>query len=98
MRAARARRWSRPLHAESGRAAGPFRAVNCAAFTPALLESELFGHTRRAFTGAVKDRPGPFSLADRGTLFLDEVTDIPLDLQGKLLRVLQEKVFVPLAP
>jgi transcriptional regulator with PAS, ATPase and Fis domain len=86
---------ARAIHAESARRKAPFQAVNCATFSPSLLESELFGHVRGAFTGAVRDRAGLFSLADRGTLFLDEVAEIPLDLQGKLLRVMQEKTFVP---
>src|SRR5262249_31515303 len=86
---------ARALHAESPRRKAPFQAVNCATFSPTLLESELFGHVRGAFTGAVRDRAGLFALADGGTLFLDEVAEIPLELQGKLLRVLQEKTLVP---
>jgi two-component system, NtrC family, response regulator AtoC len=86
---------ARAIHAESPRRRAPFQAVNCATFSPTLLESELFGHVRGAFTGAVRGRAGLFSLAHRGTLFLDEVADIPLDLQGKLLRVMQEKTFFP---
>jgi two-component system, NtrC family, response regulator AtoC len=86
---------ARAIHAESPRRKAPFQAVNCATFSPTLLESELFGHVRGAFTGAVRDRDGLFALADRGTLFLDEVAEIPLDLQGKLLRVMQEKNFMP---
>jgi transcriptional regulator with PAS, ATPase and Fis domain len=86
---------ARAIHAQSPRRRAPFRAVSCATFSPTLLESELFGHLRGAFTGAVRDRPGLFQLADQGTLFLDEVAEIPLDLQGKLLRVMQEKTFVP---
>jgi len=83
------------IHAESARARAPFRAVNCATFSPTLLESELFGHVRGAFTGAVRDRPGLFSLADHGTLFLDEVAETSIELQGRLLRVLQERTFTP---
>lgn len=86
---------ARAVHALSGRAEGPFRALNCATLTPELLASELFGHVRGAFTGAIKDRPGLFALADTGTLFLDEVAEIPVDIQARLLRVLQEKSFVP---
>ena len=86
---------ARAIHAESPRRRAPFQAVNCATFSPTLLESELFGHVHGAFTGAVRDRQGLFALANQGTLFLDEVAEIPLDLQGKLLRVMQEKTFVP---
>ncbi len=82
------------IHQLSDRADGPFRAVNCATFTPELLASELFGHVRGAFTGAVRDRRGLFELADGGTLFLDEIAEIPLPIQAQLLRVLQEKTFV----
>ncbi|MEL7367438.1 MAG: sigma-54 dependent transcriptional regulator [Myxococcota bacterium] len=86
---------ARALHALSRRKNGPFQAVNCATLTPELLASELFGHVRGAFTGAIRDRQGLFSLADGGTLFLDEVAELPLDLQARLLRVLQERSFVP---
>jgi len=86
---------ARALHKLSPRAKGPFRAVNCATLTPELLASELFGHVRGAFTGAVGTRKGLFELADGGTLFLDEVAEIPLDLQARLLRVLQERSFIP---
>src|SRR2546428_11595742 len=86
---------ARAIHAESPRRRAPFQAVNCATFSPTLLESELFGHVRGAFTGAVRDRQGLFALAHQGSLFLDAVAEIPLDLQGKLLRVMQEKTFIP---
>ena len=81
------------IHARSSRADGPLVKVNCASIPDELFESEFFGHVRGAFTGAHKDRVGRFQLADGGTLFLDEVGEIPLALQGKLLRVLQEKEF-----
>ncbi len=84
---------ARALHAHSPHAAGAFVPVNCAALPGELLESELFGHVRGAFTGAVKDRIGRLELAHGGTLFLDEAADIPLGVQVKLLRVLQDRVF-----
>ncbi len=83
------------LHAESQRSDQPFRAVNCATFTSPLLASELFGHVKGAFTGAVADRKGLLSQAHHGTLFLDEVAELPLDLQARLLRVLQQRRFTP---
>lgn len=82
---------ARALHDSSDRASRPLIRVNCAAIPEDLFESEFFGHVRGAFTGASSDRPGRFELADGGSLFLDEVGEIPLHLQGKLLRVLQEQ-------
>jgi DNA-binding NtrC family response regulator len=85
--------FARALHALSPRADGPFVAINCAAIPENLLETELFGHEKGAFTGAAARKPGKFELAHRGTLFLDEIGDLPLPLQAKILRALEEKAF-----
>jgi DNA-binding NtrC family response regulator len=85
--------FARALHALSPRADGPFVAINCAAIPETLLETELFGYEKGAFTGAANRKPGKFELAHRGTLFLDEIGDLPLTLQAKILRALEEKRF-----
>ena len=85
--------FARSLHALSERATQPFVAINCAAIPETLLETELFGHEKGAFTGAVARKPGKFEMAHRGTLFLDEIGDLPLPLQAKILRALEEKRF-----
>jgi DNA-binding NtrC family response regulator len=84
---------AKAIHYASAEREKPFVPVNCTAFASGILESELFGHVRGAFTGAVADKPGRFELAGSGTLFLDEVAEIPVDLQAKLLRVVQERSF-----
>ncbi len=86
---------ARAIHSNSARRDHPFVKVNCAAIPATLIESEFFGHEQGAFTGATKKREGRFALADGGTIFLDEIGELPLDLQGKLLRVLQEGEFEP---
>ena len=85
--------FARSLHALSSRAEAPFVAINCAAIPETLLETELFGHEKGAFTGAVARKPGKFEMAHRGTLFLDEIGDLPLTLQAKILRALEERRF-----
>jgi DNA-binding NtrC family response regulator len=85
--------FARTLHALSPRQDGPFVAINCAAIPDTLLETELFGHEKGAFTGATARKPGRFEVAHRGTLFLDEIGDLPLGLQAKILRALEEKRF-----
>jgi DNA-binding NtrC family response regulator len=86
---------ARALHEQSGRSERPMVKLNCSAISAGLVESELFGHVKGAFTGASERRVGRFELADGGTLFLDEVSELPLDTQAKLLRVLQEREFEP---
>lgn len=86
---------ARAIHENSKRAEMPFKPLNCAGLTQSLLESELFGHTKGAFTGATADRKGLFEIADKGTLFLDEIGDMPLNMQAKLLRVLEDGVVTP---
>src|SRR5439155_18588576 len=81
------------LHALSDRSDGPFVAINCAAIPETLLETELFGHEKGAFTGAAMRKPGRFEMAHRGTLLLDEIGDLSLPLQAKILRALEEKSF-----
>jgi two-component system response regulator GlrR len=87
---------AKAIHISSPRKDFPFLAINCAAIPESLLESELFGYEKGAFTGAVKNSKGLFTRADKGTIFLDEIGDMPLPIQAKLLRVLQERTFVPL--
>lgn len=84
---------AKAIHAWSGRAAMPFGVISCPSLSPELLESELFGHVKGAFTGAVRDNPGRISMCNRGTLLLDEIGDLPLSLQPKLLRFVQEKEY-----
>ena len=86
---------ARAIHNTSDQSSGPFVAVNCAALVETLLESELFGHEKGAFTGAVSKHSGKFTMSNNGTLFLDEIGELPLTVQAKLLRVLQEKEYIP---
>ncbi|MGE3636318.1 MAG: sigma-54 interaction domain-containing protein, partial [Sandaracinaceae bacterium] len=86
---------ARAIHHLGPRAKKPFRAINAAMLSSELLSSELFGHVRGAFTGAVSDRPGLFAAAHGGTLFLDEIADLPGDIQARILRALEERTFVP---
>ncbi len=89
-------RLARIIHELSPRRGGPFVVVDCSAVAPGLAESELFGHARGAFTGAGRDRSGKLAAAGAGTLLLDEVNSLPLALQGKLLRAVEDRVFEPL--
>ncbi len=86
---------ARAIHALSDRAKGPFHALNCATLTSEMMQSELFGHVKGSFTGAIADRKGLFEAAHNGTLFLDEIAEMPTDLQPRLLRVLQDRYFSP---
>src|SRR5678815_4956979 len=86
---------ARAIHFRGGFAARPFVAVDCGSLVPTLIESELFGYEKGAFTGALKSKEGLFKAADGGTIFLDEIGELPLEMQGKLLRVLQEKEVRP---
>jgi NtrC-family two-component system response regulator AlgB len=86
---------ARAIHSWSGRAAKPFSIVSCPSLSPQLLESELFGHVKGAFTGAVRDNPGRIAASDGGTLLLDEISDLPIPLQPKLLRFIQEREYEP---
>jgi transcriptional regulator with PAS, ATPase and Fis domain len=87
---------ARAIHNLSGRAKGPFVPVNSAGIPDTLMEAELFGYEAGAFTGAKKAKPGRFARAEKGTFFLDEIGELPVPLQAKLLRVLQEKTYEPL--
>src|SRR6266550_1831082 len=82
---------ARAVHAKSARSKGPFFALNCAALHKDILENELFGHEKGAFTGSVNEKPGAFEMADGGTIFLDEVAEMPPDIQVKLLRAIESR-------
>lgn len=86
---------ARAIHLLSRRSKEAFHTINCATFSAELMQSELFGHVKGAFTGATANRPGLFELADKGSLFLDEIAEIPLEVQARLLRVVQERSFMP---
>src|SRR5262249_5020058 len=88
-------RLARLIHSLSPRRHEPFLVVDCGAISQTLIESEMFGHVKGAFTGADRDRPGKFAAAGRGTLLLDEINSLPLPLQSKLLRAVEERVFEP---
>lgn len=87
--------FARAIHENSNRRGNAFKPINCAGLTESLLESELFGHAKGAFTGATSDRKGLFEIADKGTLFLDEIGDMPLNMQAKLLRVIEDGIVIP---
>jgi two-component system response regulator HydG len=87
--------FAKAIHENSKRRDRPFKPINCAGLTESLLESELFGHAKGAFTGATSDRKGLFEIADKGTLFLDEIGDMPLNMQAKLLRVIEDGIVIP---
>ena len=86
---------AKAIHEQSGRSSHDMIVVNCAAIPKELIESELFGHVKGAFTGAIRDKKGKFELADGGSLFLDEIGEMPIELQAKLLRVIQERIIEP---